>query len=260
MVRDDLVNDAERRLWDAFPTAEKVDLGPGEPADADFDETSWGADRVVRAEVISRLLLGVRDTQRGYVTRVSLSGARISGSLNINGAVSSSELIIERCWLEDAPDFGDATTLGVDLLRCRIAGFAGFRWRCSGGASFINTRIVGPVDFSGARIGGELEMAGATLTNPEGTALNGYNLTVDQGLYCGSGFSATGMVDLSVRRSAVTFPWKAQRSPIARGRHSTAITLRWNGACSAAPGSAQPAPSTSRVPQSAVSFSWMARR
>jgi hypothetical protein len=54
----------------------------------------------------------------------------------------------------------------------------------------------GEVRLLGAHIGGQLILSGATLTNPDGRALNADGLTVDQDILCREGFTATGEVRL----------------------------------------------------------------
>lgn len=72
MNRSDLITEAERRLWDAFPRGEEVVLGDGDPTEGGFDPDTWGEDRCIRGEVIIRLLLGAQPRQDGYVARVAL--------------------------------------------------------------------------------------------------------------------------------------------------------------------------------------------
>ncbi|NED57149.1 hypothetical protein G3I24_40505, partial [Micromonospora aurantiaca] len=54
------LNDAERRLWAAFPTGAMVVLGDDLPTGPD-------PDRIVRAETITKLLLGACETRAGAV-------------------------------------------------------------------------------------------------------------------------------------------------------------------------------------------------
>jgi hypothetical protein len=54
----------------------------------------------------------------------------------------------------------------------------------------------GEVHLRGAHIGGQLLFSGATLTNPDGYALNASRLTVDRDMFCSEDFTATGEVDL----------------------------------------------------------------
>ena len=65
-MKIDELSEPERALWEAFPRGESVDMSGG---DLDFDSTNtWGAERTVRAEVISALLLGARDNEPGHDT------------------------------------------------------------------------------------------------------------------------------------------------------------------------------------------------
>jgi len=47
-----------------------------------------------------------------------------------------------------------------------------------------------------AHIGGQINCTGGQFSNPGGVALNADSLTVDGGMFCGEGFSATGEVRL----------------------------------------------------------------
>lgn len=101
MDRSELRTEAERRLWDAFPRGEMVDLGPGDPTAEGFDPDTWGEDRCVRGEVITRLLLGACERQPGYVARIVLAGARIIGEIDLRGGQTEHELLLHRCWVDE---------------------------------------------------------------------------------------------------------------------------------------------------------------
>ncbi|GHJ46379.1 hypothetical protein Cs7R123_37210 [Catellatospora sp. TT07R-123] len=197
MDRNELVNEAERALWDAFATGGLVDLGSGDPAAAGFDPDTWGADRTVRAQLIARLLLGVRDVERGYIAKVRLAGALVTGDLDLNGGDTAYELHLDRCWLDRAPDLADAFTKGVAFTGCRLPGLTAHGLQTSGPAHLTGSRVEGELDLNGARIAGQLSMAGTRLVNPGADALNGWNLVVDQDLICNEGFTADGTVALS---------------------------------------------------------------
>ncbi len=64
----------------------------------------------------------------------------------------------------------------------------------------------------GARIGSRLEFTGATLSNPDGAALRAPGLRVGSDMHCGRRFTATGAIDCSQRRSAVSYGWAAPAS------------------------------------------------
>lgn len=75
----------------------------------------------------------------------------------------------------------------------------------------------------GARITGQLIFNGATLTNPDGTALAADRLTVNGDMLCRDGFTATGEVRLpgahiTSQPSAATSGMQRARRPVETGR------------------------------------------
>src|SRR3954468_22922102 len=116
--RPDLT-ETERRLWDAYPTGAVVDLGDDRP-----DGTDDPA-RLVRAEVISALLLGAREGTPGRVPAVRLHGARITGALNVSGGEVGCELRLRHCVLDQTPDFSNARARQLRFGDCAMPGFDG---------------------------------------------------------------------------------------------------------------------------------------
>lgn len=196
MQSSDLVNDAERRLWDSFARGRAVDLGSGNPTTEGFDPDTWSEDRQVRGEVIARLLLGARERDAGYVARVVLAGARIVGELDISNGQTDCELILDRCWLDRAPNFSGASSGPAIFQRSRLPGLVASDWQTVGSVSFYQSHCHGFLRINGARIGGRVTFNGATLSNPNGIALAADGLTAEQDLFCRGGFSATGEVRL----------------------------------------------------------------
>ncbi|MFG3600197.1 hypothetical protein [Micromonospora chersina] len=187
-----MLNEAERKLWDAFPRGTVVDLGDGDPTAEDFDPGTWSEDRQVRGEVITRLLLGARDKEAGYVARIALTGARVIGELNIRGGQTEHELVLTRCWVDAPSDFTGASSGPTMFYRTRLPGLTGRDWQAHGSVSFLQSRCCGETHLIGAHIGGHLSFSGAVLTNPIGHALNADGVTVDQDMFCRDGFTATG--------------------------------------------------------------------
>src|SRR5689334_14229219 len=98
MEPDDL-NVAERRLWEAFPYGRVVDLrdpGEGDPAGGG----GWGEERTVRASVIVALLLGAAEPRPGHVPAIRLSGARITGRVDLLGGDFDCPFIVGDSWFE----------------------------------------------------------------------------------------------------------------------------------------------------------------
>ncbi|PZM91621.1 MAG: hypothetical protein DIU79_12650, partial [Actinobacteria bacterium] len=196
MDRSGLRTEAERRLWDAFPRGEMVDLGPGDPTAEGFDPDTWGEDRCVRGEVITRLLLGACERQPGYVARIDLAGARITGEINLSGGQTEHELHLHRCWVDEPTTFTHASSKTVIFDKTRLPGLVGTGWQVSGSVAFADSRCEGETRLVSAHITGILLFSGATLTNPDGTALTADGLTVNGNLVCRDGFTAEGEVRL----------------------------------------------------------------
>jgi uncharacterized protein YjbI with pentapeptide repeats len=217
MQSSDLVNDAERRVWDAFAHGRDVDLGEGDPTADGFDPATW-AQRAVRGELITQLLLGAQPDERGYVAKVSLSGAWITGDLVLDAGQTRYELNLRRCYVQERIDFNDSELAGVFFEGCNLSevwlerahvrtlrldgchvgrqvetALAAAMLKADHGVSCVELRAVGEVTLDGATIGGDLDLRGATLTGgAAGRALSGYGITVNQAVYCSDGLTATG--------------------------------------------------------------------
>ncbi|HET6345176.1 MAG TPA: hypothetical protein VFH51_09590, partial [Myxococcota bacterium] len=200
MDRSDLVNDAERRLWDAFAHGEVVRLGEGDPVEAEFDPGGWSPERSVRGEVIARLMLGVRPPEAGYTAKLILEGARITGHLDLSGADLAHELLVRHCWFDERLDLTDTVTRSVELYSCRLPGIGARGWQAQGQVSLRRSRIDGELDLLGARMAGQVSLRDAKLSHPEGNALMADNAIVEGSMYLDIGFEAEGKIRLAGAR------------------------------------------------------------
>ncbi|XVQ10647.1 hypothetical protein ACQP1W_50495 [Spirillospora sp. CA-255316] len=188
---------AERRLWEAFPRGESVDLSSADPAlnDPSYSDR-WGAERLVRAEVLVALLAGAAEPESGHIAAVRLTGARIIGSLNLGHAHVTVPLALTGCSFDEAPHLYWAEMNSVHLMRCRLPGLVASGARVDGHLWLEGSRIPGGLWLDGAHIAGILNMSGVHLNNPGGDALLADRLTVDANVYCDQGFTANGEVRL----------------------------------------------------------------
>ncbi|CNE44532.1 Uncharacterised protein [Mycobacterium tuberculosis] len=172
------LTDAERRLWAAFPTGAKVVLGDDLPAGPD-------PDRIVRAETVTKLLLGACETRAGAVAAVRLRGAYITGRLDVTGGTVEHELRLENCRLVEEPDFSNAETRQLRLSGCRMPGFDGGGLRADGYLSLSGSRIDGSVRLPRAQLSGGLRMNGTTIavSDPDQWAIFSGGLVVDVGAF-----------------------------------------------------------------------------
>ncbi|WP_162794600.1 hypothetical protein [Nonomuraea lactucae] len=188
MARSPRLSEAERKLWNAFPTGETVELapvttGPGSPAgdNAPKDGESWGPDRTIRAGVITSLLLGAREAAPGSVAAVRLRGARITGSLAILCGTVEHELILSGCHLDEPVLLTDTTTRTVRLTDCKLPGFSGGGMRVAGHLSLSGSNITGTVRMARAQFESGLWLAGTRLTADDVWALSAGSMVVESG-------------------------------------------------------------------------------
>ncbi|MFI9846148.1 hypothetical protein ACIHFD_54635 [Nonomuraea sp. NPDC051941] len=183
---------AERRLWNAFPTGQTVELGPFKigpfrtaGANAPTVGHTWGPERSIRAEVIAQLLLGARDTGTGSVPAVRLRGARITGRLTIIGGTIPYELSLIGCHLDEPIRFTDSNTRTVRLTDCRLPGLSGGGLRVAGHLSLSGSNITGTVRLNRAQFESGLWLGGTKMTadDDEGWALYANAVVVDSGTY-----------------------------------------------------------------------------
>jgi hypothetical protein len=193
----DELSPAERRLWEAFPRGESVDLSTGDPALSDPSLAErWGPERFVRAEVLVALLAGAVEAESGHVAAVRLSGARILGSLNLGHAQVDVPLALTGCAFDEAPHFYWASMNSVHMMRCRLPGLIASGTRVDGHLWLEGSQVTGGLLLDGAHIAGILNMSGVHLSNPGGDALLADRLTVDANVYLDQGFTANGEVRL----------------------------------------------------------------
>ncbi|PKK16120.1 hypothetical protein [Thermomonospora sp. CIF 1] len=169
---------AETRVWEAYPTGTMVVLGENRP-----DEPL--PERTVRAEVISRLLLGAREGRPGHVPAVKLRGAYIRGRLRLSGGTIECELRLERCHFDEVPDLSNARTRQLRMSECRMPGLDAGGLQADGYVSLSRSRIDGEVRLQRAQISGGLRMNDVIVTqsDPNRWALFGGGLVVDAGAF-----------------------------------------------------------------------------
>jgi hypothetical protein len=206
MRRSPRLSDAERRLWDAFPAGEFVDLasvkiGIGRTAgeNAPVDGDSWGPERTVRAEVIRSLLLGAYEVGAGSAPAVRLRGARITGPLEILGGAITHELVLSGCHLDEPVRFTGSTTRTIRMTDCRLPGFSGGGMRVVGHLSLSGSYVAGTLRFGRAQFDSGLWLGGTKVVGDDDLALLADVMVVDSGTYMRAA-DFTGGVNLARSR------------------------------------------------------------
>lgn len=191
MGRTPRLTAAERKLWNAFPTGDFVDLGPftrviGAPAgdNAPKDGDTWGPERTIRAKVISSLLLGARDPGAGSAPAVRVRGARIVGQLAILGGTIEHELVLTGCHLDELIHLTGSTTRTIRLTDCTFPGFSGGGMRVAGHLSLSGSNITGTVRVGRAQFQSGLWLSGTRIVGDDGEwALFANTVVVDSGMH-----------------------------------------------------------------------------
>lgn len=137
------LSDNERRLWDAFPRAETVDLG--------------GTGKV-RAEIVAALLLGACPAEASRVPAVHLTGAHVTGRLDLSFAEVRHAALLRGCVFEQPVDLYGARLRQVSLARARLPGFRASDTQIDGLLWLEECRFDGPLQLVGTRIEGALSL------------------------------------------------------------------------------------------------------
>ncbi|WP_344491971.1 hypothetical protein [Nonomuraea monospora] len=202
MITDDLF-EPELVLWEAFPAARPVDL-PGAP---------------VRAETIARLLLGAQERVPGRTPGVHLSGARITGRLDLSHAEVQHPLILNGCEFEEAPVLTGARTGPVELTGSRLPGLRAADAVVGGGLRLEGCVFDGPVLLGGAHVAGTLDLGGAAIHADPGLSADG--LVVDRDLLCANAV-VHGELRVAGARIGGTLTLDGARAGLPGGRALTA--------------------------------------
>ena len=200
MPPDDLT-EAETAVWDAFACGKRVDLRKGDPrADDPARSAKWGSGRTVRAQVISRLMLGAQPGQSGFVPGVHLAGARITGRLVLSFADSPHALILEHCFFEERPDLYWAALGFTSFQGSVLPGLQAANLSVRGHLRLADCSFTGELRLRGAKVAGGMLLAGVSLSNPAGVALNALRAEIAGDLSMVGGLTCEGEVLLAGAR------------------------------------------------------------
>ncbi|MFD5583006.1 membrane-associated oxidoreductase [Streptomyces sp. NPDC127063] len=140
---------AEERVWRAFPRGENVDFRdtPDEDAATGGD---WGEERTLRASVLRALLVSA-PAEDGEISALRITGARITGPLDLTYAVLDRPVRMSHCHFDGHLEF-----YGTRLPRLNLRGSV------LPGLRLASARVDGSVQLSGCRAG-RLMLAGTEI-------------------------------------------------------------------------------------------------
>ncbi|GHG94566.1 oxidoreductase [Streptomyces lanatus] len=185
----------ERELWNAFPEGRQVDLRPDDSeGDRPVAGGQWGPERTVRAAVIAALLLGAHGGEPGAVACLRLTGARITGRLDLAGAQIGHALWLAGCWFDERIELYGASTLSIAIVESRVPGLEAGSTRVEGtvdlrGSLVEYTRTsphhstVTALSLINARVSGAVILNRARIDAPGGWAVGAGGLVMEGGFF-----------------------------------------------------------------------------
>ncbi|MGW5104480.1 membrane-associated oxidoreductase [Streptomyces sp. NPDC004100] len=157
---------AETRVWQAFPRGESVDFR-AEDEDPALDIT-YDAERTVRARVLRALLLKA-SREEGEIAALRITGARITGVLDLKHSTVDAAVRLRHCRFDSVPDLYGAHLRQLDLRNSVLPGLTAGTLRVDGVLRMTDCRMSGLVRLAGAQISGALFMERAEFTAADGS-------------------------------------------------------------------------------------------
>jgi hypothetical protein len=156
---------AEERIVADLAVGEFDRLGDGQrPAAAE-------PAREVRAAFLRFLALGGDDRHRPHEKGVRVSGAWVSGVLDLEGCRIERDVGLKDCRFDAVPVLRYAVIDNLFLDGSALPGLQAERLEARGGVSLRGAVVTGEVRLTGSRIEGNLSLDGATIGEPARSAL-----------------------------------------------------------------------------------------
>ncbi|HUB40373.1 MAG TPA: hypothetical protein VMA72_16105 [Streptosporangiaceae bacterium] len=175
------LTEPERKLCESFEKGELADVQSGDAAtDKTNNAALWAASRQVRAEVVSAILLGELTAVKR--PRLRARGFRVTGCLDLSNAQIAVPLHFESCLFDSGIALLESRTRSVLFVGCEMPYL-----------DVSNTYVDGQLEVTGSLLNwlglyqtdvtGHLELSGAQLRQPDGTAINADYLRVRAAMY-----------------------------------------------------------------------------
>ncbi|MFJ4270200.1 oxidoreductase [Streptomyces coelicoflavus] len=181
------LNAHERRLWDAYPQGRPVEV-PGAPGasnapGAPHDPAAPG--RTIRSEVVAALLLGVNDAGGpGDRPALRLTGARITGLLDLRFTEITAPVVLTDCRFDEAPLLKGARTRELAMTGCTLPGLVADTAQIDARLALTHCRITGPLVLSRTQINGDLDLRHTKISFPDGEAISAVHAQVGGDALC----------------------------------------------------------------------------
>jgi hypothetical protein len=188
------VSDTERAVVDAFGAGTLVDVRGRQ-------------DRMVRGEVIRFLLLGGVAVEAGDLPALRLTGAHITGALELEHAEIMAPISLHECRFDERMSVFGSHLRRLSLDRSVMPGLLASMTTFDASLGLTGCRSTREISLMGARIGGALFLNGAELTGPV-TALDGTWLSVGTDVLARDGFTGRGALLLDNAEIGGSLRWE----------------------------------------------------
>lgn len=184
---------SEKRLWNAFRDGQEIDLRPPEGSGPGTRSQSRPE---VRAEIIAAILCS--EPRRGTNARLALSGAHITGRLDLSYLRIEYPLILRECGFDEPLVLTEARLAALTLDGSQLPGIDAPNMELAGEFGLRHVTATGTVNLTGARLQRDVQLQGAHLgSGREGAvALDADHAVIDGSLACHNGFAADGTVSM----------------------------------------------------------------
>lgn len=170
------LNTAESAVVAAATSGDLARLGDG--LLPEWDEPS----RTVRADFLRFLILGGDDSCRTHEKGLRICGAVIAGTLDLEGCKIPRDIGLKDCRFDASLVLRSAIIDNLFVDGSTLPSLQADRLEARGGLIFRNTTVSGSMQLRAARIGGNLEADGATILDPNGTAIDADGLEAQGGI------------------------------------------------------------------------------
>jgi len=192
------LSQAELRVWRGAKIGEQVDFRVGDH-DLDLPEngSGWDATRTVRGELLSQVLRGVGLASGIAIRSVWITGARITGDIDLEAATLLCPLTLAECHFDAPIALNQGSAQEISLSGSYLPGLSAGQLVTRGDLELDDGfHVQGGVHLEGAHIGGQLLCSRGSFRSSDGPALAADSLVVEQDMYCDDKFIATGEVRL----------------------------------------------------------------
>ncbi|WP_331748403.1 oxidoreductase (plasmid) [Streptomyces sp. NBC_00984] len=174
-MRLDELNAGESQLWNSFAQGGVVDV-------RDAPQT---AEPAVRAEVIAALLLGAgADPAPGDRPALRLTGARITGRLDLQFAEIPVPVVLDECRFDEVPLLRGARIRELVLTGCALPGLAADAAQIDGRLVLSRCHLTGPLVLTRSQIHSDLDLRDTVITAPGTEAISAVHLVAGGDVLC----------------------------------------------------------------------------